>query len=660
MTHSSILQPLPKKFNPVRRPGFFQLHAPFSPQGDQEQAIKALREGVDRGERNQMLLGVTGSGKTFTMANLIALTQRPTLIVAPNKTLAAQLYGKMKEFFPSNAVEYFVSYYDYYRPEAYLPATDTYIEKEATINEKIEQMRHSATRSLLEREDVIVIASVSCIYGLGAIESYGGLAISFQQGQSLFLTSLLQQLCGLQYQRNDVEFKRGVFRVRGDQVDLFPAHYEDRAWRFSFFGSQLEALHEIDALTGKRLVSLEKITLYPNSHYVTPGPTLTQATVEIHKELEKRLAELKGKDRLVELQRLRERVTYDMESLRTTGMCSGIENYSCYFTGRTFGEPPPTLLEYLPKNALLMVDESHVAVPQIRGMSLGDAVRKNTLSEYGFRLPSCRHNRPLTFEEWDQMRPQTLFVSATPGPWELAQSGICVVEQLIRPTGLLEPVCSVHPCQGQIDHLRGELDKVIAEGGRVLITTLTKKMAEQLADYCKEAAFRAEYMHSDISTLERIQVISALRQGVFDILVGVNLLREGLDIPECQMVVILDADKEGLLRSKTALIQTMGRAARHVSGRVLLYADRISNALEQALAEIQRRRQIQHQHNERHGIIPRSVKALLPEKELSKSGLESVSNKVLAEKMLVAAKTLDFEKAEEIRKVLEKRGHRFR
>jgi excinuclease ABC subunit B len=644
-----------------RKQAPFRLQSPFFPAGDQPQAIASLIKGIENQEKNQVLLGVTGSGKTFTMANVIEQVQKSTLILAPNKTLAAQLYGEMKEFFPHNAVEYFVSYYDYYQPEAYLPTSNTYIEKEATINENIERMRHSATRALLEREDVIVVASVSCIYGLGAIESYQGLSVTFQKGENYPLMTLLRKLSDLQYRRNDIEFKRGTFRVRGDRVDLFPAHYEDRAWSFSFFGSEIEDIYEIDALTGNRIASLSSITVYPNNHYVTPGPTLQQAMVGIRKELKERLEDLESQDKLLEAQRLRERVTYDMETLASTGICAGIENYSCYLTGRPFGDPPPTLFEYLPPDALFMVDESHVAVSQIRGMYMGDASRKRTLSEYGFRLPSCCHNRPLKFDEWDKMRPLTIFVSATPAPWELEQAS-SVVEQIIRPTGLLDPVCVVQPCEGQIDHLRGEIFKTISQGGRVLVTTLTKKMAENLSEYLIEASFRARYMHSDIVTLERIQLISDLRQGVFDILVGINLLREGLDIPECQLVAILDADKEGYLRSRTSLIQTIGRAARHVKGHVILYADKMTESLKQALAETERRRHIQHAHNIAHGITPRSVKSPLPQIELpgevsAFEGFEGISPQDLHLMMETAAKALEFEKAALIKQELERRGH---
>jgi excinuclease ABC subunit B len=645
--------------SPVRaRTTAFQLHSPFQPAGDQTTAIASLVQGLEEGEKNQVLLGVTGSGKTFTMANVIEKVQRTTLILAPNKTLAAQLYGEMKEFFPKNAVEYFVSYYDYYRPEAYMPSSNTYIEKEATINEQIERMRHSATRALLERQDVIVVASISCIYGLGAIESYHGLALPLARGQNVPLMPFLRQLSDLQYRRNEHDFKRGTFRVRGDKVDIFPAHYEDRAWSFSFFGAEIETIHEIDALTGHRIAALDNVTIYPNNHFVTPGPTIQQAIVGIGKELALREQELIGENRLVEAQRLRERVQYDLETLVATGICAGIENYSCYLTGRTFGEPPPTLFEYLPPQSLLIVDESHVAIPQLRGMYLADKTRKNTLAHYGFRLPSCCHNRPLMFQEWDAMRPSSIFVSATPGPWEFAQSEI-VVEQIIRPTGLLDPEYTIQPSEGQIEHLRDEITKTIGAGGRTLVTTLTKRMAENLSEYFMEAGFKARYLHADIDTLERIQLIADLRKGIFDILVGINLLREGLDIPECQLVAILDADKEGYLRSRTSLIQTMGRAARHVKGRVILYADKITPSMTQALEETTRRRKIQWEHNLRHGITPQSVKSPLlevaPGDEIIDSW-EHLSDIELYQSMLKAASDMAFEQASKIKRALEQRG----
>jgi excinuclease ABC subunit B len=641
-----------------RRCGTFQLKSPFLPAGDQEAAIAALVQGLENGERNQVLMGVTGSGKTFTMANVIQQVQRTTLILAPNKTLAAQLYGEMKEFFPKNAVEYFVSYYDYYRPEAYMPSSNTYIEKEATINEQIERMRHSATRALLEREDVIVVASVSCIYGLGEVESYQGLALPVTRGQTIPLMGFLRQLSDLQYRRNDTEFKRGVFRVRGDKIDIFPAHYEDRAWSFSFFGSEIETIHEIDALTGHRIAALDTVTVYPNNHFVTPGPTVQQAIVGIRKELIQREEELLAEGRLIEAQRLRERVGCDLETLIATGICPGIENYSCYLTGRPFGNPPPTLFEYLPANALLIADESHVAIPQLRGMYLADKTRKNTLAHYGFRLPSCCNNRPLMFQEWDAQRPLTLFVSATPGPWELEQSH-SVVEQIIRPTGLLDPEYTIHPSEGQIDHLRSEITKAIKADGRTLVTTLTKRMAENLSEYFIEGGFKARYMHADIDTLARIELIADLRKGVFDILVGINLLREGLDIPECQLVAILDADKEGYLRSRTSLIQTMGRAARHINGHVILYADKITKSMALALDETTRRRQIQWEHNLKQGITPRSVKSPVLQVEQGENFVDmwaNLSDLELYQAMITAASNMAFEQAGAIKRALGHRG----
>jgi excinuclease ABC subunit B len=585
-----------------------RLVSDYEPAGDQPQAIAELVAGIEQSERNQVLLGVTGSGKTFTMAKVIEAVQRPALILAPNKTLAAQLYGEMKGFFPDNAVEYFVSYYDYYQPEAYVPRTDTYIEKDAAINEQIDRLRHAATRALLERDDVIIVASVSCIYGIGAVETYSAMTVSVATGDLVDRAQLLRDLVALQYRRNDQAFQRGTFRVRGDVVEVFPAHCEDRAWRVSLFGEEVEEIVEFDPLTGERTARLERIKLYPNSHYVTPRPTLQQAAKGIRAELIERLAELRAQGRLLEAERLEQRTNFDLEMIEATGSCAGIENYSRYLTGRRPGDPPPTLFEYLPDEALVFVDESHVTTPQLGGMFRGDRRRKETLAEYGFRLPSCIDNRPLKFEEWDLMRPQTVFVSATPGRWELEQTGGVFVEQVIRPTGLIDPVCLVRPVEHQVDDLIAECKAVAAKGQRALVTTLTKRMAEDLTEYLHENNVRVRYMHSDIDTLERIEIIRDLRLGAFDVLVGINLLREGLDIPECALVAILDADKEGFLRSETSLVQTIGRAARNVEGRVILYAERMTNSMTRALEETERRRRKQQAYNAAHNITPASVR----------------------------------------------------
>ena len=588
--------------------GPFEIVSDFRPAGDQPQAIAEIVDGVAAGERDQVLLGVTGSGKTFTMAHVIRSIARPALILAPNKTLAAQLYGEMRGFFPNNAVEYFVSYYDYYQPEAYVPRTDTYIEKDASINEQIDRMRHSATRALLERRDVIIVASVSCIYGIGSVETYSEMTIRIEAGARIDRQGLLRRLVELQYRRNDAGFARGAFRARGDSVEIFPAHYEDRAWRLSLFGDEVESIREFDPLTGEKTAELGAVTVYANSHYVTPRPTLQQAVKHIKAELAECLDRLRADGKLLEAERLEQRTGFDLEMLETTGQCAGIENYSRFLTGRRPGEPPPTLFEYLPEDAFLIVDESHVTVPQLGGMFRGDFNRKSTLAEFGFRLPSCVDNRPLKFEEWDAMRPQTVFVSATPGDWELERAGGAFVEQVIRPTGLIDPVCEVRPVDRQVDDLMGECRAVAAAGQRVLVTTLTKRMAEDLTEYLQEAGIRVRYLHSDVDTLERIEIIRDLRLGAFDVLVGINLLREGLDIPECALVAILDADKEGFLRSRTSLIQTIGRAARNLDGRVILYADARTASIDYALAETERRRVRQTAFNEDRGITPESVR----------------------------------------------------
>lgn len=654
----------------------FKLISDFRPTGDQPQAIEKLEKAFLSGVENQVLLGVTGSGKTFTVANLIQRLQRPTIILAPNKTLAAQLYAEMKGFFPHNAVGYFVSYYDYYQPEAYIPRTDTFIEKDASINEHIDRMRHEATRFLLERQDVIIVASVSCIYGLGDVEAYSRMKFQLKVGERVTMEDVSRSLTNLQYRRNDIAFVRGAFRRKGDILDIFPSHLDDRAWRLSFFGDEVEDIYEIDPLTGEKFSKMDSITIYPNSHYVAPKPTLQQAVKQIKVDLNNRLVEFDKLGKPLEASRLKQRTTFDLEMISSTGMCAGIENYSRYLTGRNPGEPPPTLLEYLPKEALMVVDESHVAVPQIGAMYKGDASRKTNLAEYGFRLPACKDNRPLKFEEWEDIRPQTLFVSATPAKWELEKTKGEVVEQIIRPTGLLDPNCEVRPTENQIDDIIHEAKIRSSKNQRVLITTLTKKMSEALTDYLTEAGLKVRYLHSDVDTLERTQIIQDLRKGIFDVLVGINLLREGLDIPECSLVAILDADKQGFLRSKTALVQTIGRAARNVEGTVLLYADSMVPPLAEALKETTRRRQLQEAYNKKNNIVPSSVRksigpiiaGMLEEKEVSfikKSGENIFSQKdlvkqiqLIEKKMLKAAENLEFEKAschrDEI-KILEKR-----
>lgn len=646
----------------------FNLTSTFIPSGDQPQAIEKLVDGIHSKERDQVLLGVTGSGKTFTMAHVIQTTQRPTLIIAPNKTLAAQLYGEMKTFFPENAVEYFVSYYDYYQPEAYVPRTDTYIEKETSINEQIDRMRHSATRALLEKEDVIIVASVSCIYGIGDVKAYKGMAFSIAKEGFIDRDEFIRRLVRLQYNRNDIDFKRGTFRVRGDTVELFPAHYEDRAWRVNFFGEEIDDIIEFDPLTGKKITSLETITIYSNSHYIVPTPSLNQAIKHIKKDLKTEIDHFENQKKYIEAQRISERTKFDIEMMETIGSCNGIENYSRYLTGRSPGDPPPTLFEYLPENALLIIDESHVTVPQLDGMYKGDQKRKTTLSEFGFRLPACKDNRPLKFEEWNHMRPQTIYVSATPGPWELNKTQGQIIEQIIRPTGLIDPKCYVKPTEGQIDDIINESKECIEKGYRVLVTTLTKRMAEDLTDYLSEAGLKCKYLHSDIDTLERIEIIKDLRLGTFDILVGINLLREGLDIPECALVTILDADKEGFLRSQTSLVQTIGRAARNVNGKVILYADNITGSMQYALGETKRRRKIQKEYNKENNIKPETISKNISDilesvYERDYLSLQEKTHsykydnaddlkkhiKKLEQKMLKYASDLEFEKAAEIR-----------
>ena len=647
----------------------FKIHSDFKPSGDQPNAIKELVSGINSSERNQVLLGATGTGKTFTIAHVIEQTQRPAVILAPNKTLAAQLYGEFKTFFPDNAVEYFVSFYDYYQPEAYVPRSDTYIEKEAQINEQIDRMRHSATQALLEREDVIIVASVSCIYGIGSVETYSAMTQDLKVETNYDMKTIISTLVAQQYRRNDQAFQRGTFRLRGDVLEVWPAHLESRAWRLSFFGDELEKLSEFDPLTGEKIKTMNSVRIYANSHYVTPRPTLNQAIKKIKIDLLKRLEELNKNSQLLEAQRLEQRTNFDLEMLEATGSCNGIENYSRYLTGRSPGEPPPTLFEYIPDNAIIFADESHVAIPQLGGMYRGDHRRKLTLSEHGFRLPSCMDNRPLKFEEWDAMRPQSIFVSATPGNWELSATEGVFVEQIIRPTGLIDPLVEIRPLGNQVDDLLHEVNLASKNNHRTLCTVLTKRMAEDLTEFLNEKGVRVRYLHSDIDTLERIEIIRDLRLGTFDVLVGINLLREGLDIPECGLVAILDADKEGFLRSQTSLIQTIGRAARNIDGKVIMYADKITTSIRVAIDETKRRREKQIAHNKRNNITPESiqknVKDVLEGVFEGKTDFERVTAKietsqkvggnleahlkVLRKEMFDAAENLEFEEAARLR-----------
>ncbi len=654
-------------------PNKFKIISNYKLSGDQPRAVSKLTQGLAENYKNQILLGVTGSGKTFSMANIIERVQKPALIMAPNKTLAAQLYSEMKEFFPENAVEYFVSYYDYYQPEAYIPKTDIYIEKDASINEQIDRMRHSATQSLLERKDVIIVASVSCIYGLGSPELYSSMIIKLKKGEKYSRQQLISELVKLQYERNELEFTRGKFRVRGDIIDIFPSHYEDRAWKIEFFGDEIESIAEFDALTNKKTTALNEMTLYANTHYITPKPTLNMAIKNIKQELKQRLDYLYSNNKLLEAQRLQQRAEFDIEMMVETGMCKGIENYSRYLSGRKAGNPPPTLFEYLPKDSLLFIDESHITVPQIGGMYNGDRARKSTLVEYGFRLPSALDNRPLKFDEWDNFRPQTIFVSATPGKYELEVTNYHYVEQIIRPTGLMDPVCEVRSAQNQVDDLIKEIKKVITKGFRVLVTTLTKKMAEKLTEYLVEIDIKVSYLHSDVKTLERIEIIRDLRKGDIDVIVGINLLREGLDIPECALVAILDADKEGFLRSESALIQTIGRVARNIHGKAILYADNITGSMKRALSETERRRNLQIEYNNQHNISPKSIEKSISdalysvyEKDSALVSLEEEREELvdtkklekqiskLRSEMLDYASSLEFEKAAKTRDTLHK------
>jgi len=649
----------------------FQIHSKFQPSGDQPHAIKSLVDGLNEGKRDQVLLGVTGSGKTYTMAKIIENSQRPAIILAPNKTLAAQLYGEFKSFFPQNSVEYFVSYYDYYQPEAYVARTDTYIEKDASINEQIDKMRHSATRSLIEKDDIIIVASVSCIYGIGPLDVYAEMTEKIQVNRNIDLREFISKLVELQYKRNDLNFFRGTFRVKGDILEIFPAHFDDRAWRISFFGNEIESISEFDPLTGEVFQDIEEITIFANSHYITPKPTLDTAIKQIKVDLRNRLEFFNKENKLLEAQRLEQRTIFDLEMINTTGTCAGIENYSRYLSGRQEGQPPPTLFEYMPENAIVFIDESHVTIPQLGAMYKGDLSRKENLSEYGFRLPSCKDNRPLNFNEWNFMRSQTIYVSATPGKWELGQTDGKFIEQIIRPTGLIDPITEIRPVKNQVEDIIGEIELVSKNNQRVLITVLTKKMAEDLTEYIHEKGIKVRYLHSDIDTIERIEIIRDLRKGVFDVLIGINLLREGLDIPECSLVAILDADKEGFLRSETSLTQTIGRAARNVNGRVILYADKITNSISRALYETERRREKQKKYNHDNDITPETIKSNINDLDYSiyekdyydisinseiVNDSESLEKKLdrLRKEMVEAASDLEFEKAAKIRDEIKK------
>ena len=644
----------------------FQIQSKFMPSGDQPNAIKLLTEGLNNGVKDQVLLGVTGSGKTYTMAKIIEEVQRPAIILAPNKTLAAQLYGEFKSFFPQNAVEYFVSYYDYYQPEAYVARTDTYIEKDASINEQIDKMRHSATRSLIEKKDLIIVASVSCIYGIGPLDVYADMTEKIEVNMNIDLRMIITRLVELQYKRNDLNFYRGTFRVRGDTLEIFPAHYDDKAWRISFFGNDVESIEEFDPLTGEIFDNINSITIFANSHYITPKPTLETAMLQIKNDLKSRLDFFNKENKLLEAQRLEQRTIFDLEMIGTTGTCAGIENYSRYLSGRREGNPPPTLFEFMPKDAIVFIDESHVTIPQLGAMYKGDLSRKENLSEYGFRLPSCKDNRPLNFNEWNGMRSQTIYVSATPGKWELSQTGGRFIEQIIRPTGLIDPTTEIRPVKNQVEDIVDEINNATKSNQRVLITVLTKKMAEDLTEFMHEKGIRVRYLHSDIDTIERIEIIRDLRKGIFDVLIGINLLREGLDIPECSLVAILDADKEGFLRSETSLTQTIGRAARNVNGRVILYADKVTNSISNALAETERRRKKQRLYNNDNNITPETISRNVDDLDYSiyekdyynveidsKIELkeEDFGKKVerLKKEMLDAASNLEFEEAARIR-----------